>query len=110
MNHLVTKVPAGAKEIPVLEMENLKESHTLHSLFHSQDKVRHAVFITHSKCDGDDFEEVHTEGKYKNGIKIFRHRSNLLIIQCAKGVKTWVSDDVADPLFDFVTLIFTVTN
>ena len=86
-------------------MENGKETHTLHSLFHSQDKDRHAVLITHAKCDGDAFEEIETAGKYKAGIKIFRHRSNLLIIQCAKGVKTWVSDDVADPLFDFVTII-----
>ena len=87
-------------------MTDGKVSHTLHLVFHAQDKVRHGVLITHENCDGDAFAEVDHEWEYPKGIKIFRHiSSNLLIIQCEKGVKTWVSDDVADPLFDFVTFL-----
>ena len=86
-------------------MTDGKVSHTLHLLFHSQDKVRHGILITHEKCTEDSFAEVDHQWEYAKGIEIYRHvSSNLLIIQCDKQVKTWVSDDVADPLFDFVTV------
>jgi len=85
-------------------MSDGKISHTLHLVFHSQDKVRHGVLITHSNCNGGAFAEVDHYFEYAEGITIYRHiRTNLLIIHCDKTVKTWVSDDVADPLFDYVT-------
>ena len=85
-------------------MSDAKISHTLHLVFHSQDKVRHGVLITHSNCNGGAFAEVDHYFEYAEGITIYRHiRTNLLIIHCDKTVKTWVSDDVADPLFDYVT-------
>ena len=49
------------------------------------------------------------EWEYAKGINIFRHRStNLLVFSCDPHIKTWVSEDVTDAIYDFVTFIFKV--
>ena len=96
----------GAENVPMLEMIDGKISHTLHLVFHSQDKVRRGILVTHSKCDSDHIDSVETEWEYAEGISVFRHtRTNLLVASCDSHIKTWVGEDVADVIYDFVTSI-----
>jgi len=92
--------------VPILEMADGKITHTLHLVFHSEDKVRHGILVTHSKCEAAYFDQVECEweyGKDGEGISVFRHKStNLLVFSCDPSVKTWVSEDVADAIYDFV--------
>lgn len=92
--------------MPILEMADGKITHTLHLVFHSEDKVRHGILVTHSKCEAAYFDQVECEweyGKDGEGISVFRHKStNLLVFSCDPSVKTWVSEDVADAIYDFV--------
>ena len=90
----------------MLEMTDGKITHTLHLVYYSQDRVRYGIIITHSSCDPDHFDAVECEWEYKPGISVFRHKfTNLLVISCDPHIKTWVSADAADPLYDFVTNI-----
>ena len=104
-------MPKGQEHVPVLEMADGKITHTLHLVFHSQDKVRHGILITHSKCDSAHFDEVECEWQYgedgeEDAISVFRHKStNLLVFSCDPSVKTWVSEDVADAIYDFVNFM-----
>ena len=100
-------MPKGQEHVPILEMADGKITHTLHLVFHSEDKVRHGILVTHSKCDASYFDQVECEWQYgkdgEEGIKVFRHKStNLLVFSCDPSVKTWVSEEVADAIYDFV--------
>ena len=82
------EVPPGAESVPMLEMTDGKISHTLHLVFHSQDKVRHGILVTHSKCDSDHFTPVECEWEYAEGIRVFRHTAtNLLVVSCDSHIK-----------------------
>ena len=96
-------MPKGKEHVPILEMADGKITHTLHLVFHSEDKVRQGILITHSKCDSAHFDQVECEWEYEEGISVFRHKStNLLVFSCDPHIKTWVSEDVADAIYDFV--------
>ena len=100
------EVPKGAETTPVMEMTDGKVTHTLHLLFHAQDRYRHGILVTHNKCDHEEFVEVDAEWEYE-GITVFRHAStNLLVLSCEKEVKTWVGEAVADAIYDFVSSFF----
>ena len=99
----LVEIPKGADTTPIMEMTDGKITHTLHLLFHSQDRYRHGIIVTHNTCDHDEFAEVDCEWEYE-GITVFRHLpSNLLVLSCEKGVKTWVGEAVADAIYDFVS-------
>ena len=91
----------------MLEMADGKISHTLHLVFHSEDRVRHGVLVTHSQCEAANFDKVECEWEYAEGINVFRHKSTkLLVVSCDQHIKTWVGEDVADVIYDFVTHLF----
>ena len=99
----IFEVPKGKEHVPILEMADGKITHTLHLVFHSEDRVRHGILVTHSECDSEHFDQVECEWEYKEGISVFRHKStNLLVLCCDPHIKTWVSEDVADAIYDFV--------
>ena len=78
-------------------------SHTLHLTFHSRDKYRTAVLITHSKCDHEDFELFEGYQPKSDKMKVFKHKDGVLVLSCDKSVKTWIGKLTAPVVFELVT-------